>query len=254
MLSCDILDPVSVEKQSPLQLYDDLSMTEQDIRPKAKGVMHGTLLGFDLYSDPERVVRFHIFLKPNTQFSINQDPTIHLHAGHLGSLVLAGELVNQNFTIKESEVSNSKYGRHYISYTDNGEAMLNKDGNVNIKEHTSHVYKTGEHYHVAGELQYKDKVAYPIIDSDESKFHFVGNNDITVTLFGVDKRNNNEGNKRGTTRLMLQDGKEFGSTKIENPSFPMPNKTEVDSILKQADEKIRRELAEVGDCSTNCVN
>ncbi|MEQ1788856.1 MAG: hypothetical protein ABL857_00280 [Rickettsiales bacterium] len=248
LLSCDVLDPVSVEKHNPLQLYDDLSITDKELRSKVKWAGVANFLVFDLYADKERVTRFHIFPKSNdTRIPINQDENIHQHSGHLGSLILAGELVNQQFDIVSSKSNKSSHGLYDIKYKDNGlKSELTKIDNIDANMTSNYAYKAGEHYHVAGEVEGRESIEYPLKDTDDRKFHLVGNEVLSATLFGVDMSATlKHDRKRSVTAILPQDGKELGSIVEKDRNVRELDEQKIEKLIEEADTKIRAELSQI---------
>lgn len=248
LLSCDLLDPVSVEKQNPLQFYNDLSLMNKEIRPfcRISGAAHFLVL--NLYADGNRVIRFHVYPPSPNNDNVSQDAHIHTHASHTGSLILAGALVNQQFDMK-NEIGETDYGLYQISYDRGGQtSRLTKTANANAITRSSYVYKPGEHYHVAGLRT--DNLPYPVCENDEMRFHWVGNQQLTATVFSADMSMSRQEGK-GAKTLLPQDGQPLGAIHSRNHDVKdRISPDQIESLLDETDKKIKQELAEVRKPST----
>lgn len=254
LLSVDMIDAFSMKTVNPLVLYNDLHIPCPELLPEVRKAGAVGFVSTKLYQDRERRIRFHMFLDDQlkTKFTDLQD-IVHEHFGDSASLILAGLVHNQHFTVKETNAPASNYMYRvvpdFLAHTNPEKAMrsrksINKIGPVTLTQISNRYYAAGSYYQMAG--VYDPNSGYPYIETDKMTFHRGMSHGITATLFTQKYPEGERAKIRD--RSILPDGRP--DVIVEDYETREVPKEEGLALIHIFDAQIRKKLQDIDTVST----
>jgi len=166
------------------QIYKDLNITDIDILPECKYSEASNLISICLYQDNCRKIRLH-YIFPFATHCKAEFP--HTHYGPSASIILAGSLVNQFFSVfpKSKEDKDADFALYsavkggFADKLRRASVRFLFETNIQLGLISSHLYKSGDHYFLPAPRREVEHFSI----NDFITFHRIGTQDFAVTLF-----------------------------------------------------------------------
>lgn len=166
------------------QIYNDLNFTDLEILPECKYSDASNLISICLYQDKRRKIRLHYIFPFATH---NKAELPHTHYGPSASMILAGSLVNQFFSVfpKAKEDKDADFGLYstvkkgFVDKVRRAPVRFLFETNIQLGLISSHLYKSGDHYFLPAPTRDIEHFTANNLIS----FHRIGTQNFAVTLF-----------------------------------------------------------------------